>query len=224
MSRLRPPVLAFAILIAVPTACSSGSKKDSSADWATSFSNFQSQVREAAALWATGVSKAFVGHLAQAESAGAVLSQNIPGDSSSLVQSVCSSMKTLTEQAGSGQEKAAHVDEANNALDRLLRDSVAAALLQEVLGQPSDQRDRALGLLSVRAVGPDGQTELIGLPALQDAGIVDGAGQVTIPPLDSPAYVKYRDWARLEAPKFDTVPNTLRSPPLTEIKACAFGP
>jgi hypothetical protein len=112
----------------------------------------------------------------------------------------------------------------NNALDRLLRDSVAAALLRDVLSQPPDQRDRDLGLLSVRAVGPDGQTELSGLSALQDAGLADAAGQVTIPPLDSPAYVKYRDWARLEAPKFDTVPNTLRNGPLTETKACASGP
>jgi hypothetical protein len=222
--RLRPPILAVFILIAVPTACSGGTKKESSADWTTSFSNFQSEVRESANPWATSVSKVFVGHLAQAQSAGEALSQNIPSDSASLVQSACSSLKTLSQQAGSGQEKTTRLDEANNALDRLLRDSVAAALLREVLGQPPDQRDRGLGLLSVRAVGPDGATELAGLPALQDAGLADAAGQITIPPLDSPAYVKYRDWARLEAPKFDTVPNTLRNGPLTEIKACASGP
>jgi hypothetical protein len=220
--RLRPPVLAFAILIAVPTACSGGTK-ESAGKWETSFSNSQSEIRESATPWATSVSKVFVGHLAQAQSVGDVLAQNIPGDSASLVQSACSSMKNLSKQAGSGQDKTAHLDEANNALDRLLRDSVAAALLREVLSQLPDQRDRNLGLLSVRAVGPDGQTELAGLPALQDAGLADAAGQVSIPPLDSPAYVKYRDWARLEAPKFDTVPNTLRNGPLTEIKACASG-
>lgn len=223
-TRVCPRVLASVIVITVSTACSSGSKKNSSADWTTSFSNFRSQVREAAAPWATGVSKAFLARLAQAQSAGEVLTQNISGDSAALVQSACSSLKTLSKQAGSGQNRTTHLDEANNALDRLLRDSVAASLLQEVLSHPPDQRDRALGLLSVRAVGPDGQTGLTGLPALQDAGLADAAGQVTIPPLDSPPYVKYRDWARLEAPKFDTVPNALRSGPLTEIKSCASGP
>jgi hypothetical protein len=218
--RFRPSVLSFAILIALPTACSSGSKKASSGDWATTFSAFQSRVREVAAPWASGLSKTFVEKLAQAQSAGEVLAQNVSGDSTALVQSTCSSLKTPSKQAGSGQDRT-KLDEADNAVDRLLRDSVAAGLLQEVLSKPPDQRDRELGLLSVRAVGPDGQTELAGLPALQDAGIVDAARQVTIPPLDSPAYVKYRDWARVEATKFDTVPNTLRNGPLTEIKACA---
>jgi hypothetical protein len=214
--------LALATLVAVASACSGS--RESSADWASSFSSFQSEVRDAANPWANGVSKVFVEHLAQAQSAGEVLTQNIAGDSAALVQSACSGLKTLSKQAGSGNDKTTHLDEANDALDRLLRDSVAAALLREVLTQPPDQRDRELGLLSVRAVGPDGQTELTGLPALQDAGLADAAGQVTIPPLDSPPYVKYRDWARLEAPKFDTVPNTLRNGPLTEIKACASEP
>ena len=220
--RLRPPVLAFAILMVVPTACSS--KKDASGNWATSFSNFQFEVRVAADPWASGISKFFVGQLAQAQSAGEVLTQSIPSDSAALVQSACSSLKALSKQAGSGNDKTTHLDEAHDALDRLLRDSVAVALLREVLSQTPEQRDRDLGLLSVRAVGPDGQTELTGLPALQDAGLADAAGQISIPPLDSPPYVKYRDWARLEAPKFDTVPNTLRNGPFTEIKACASEP
>ena len=222
--RLRPTVMAFAILMATSAACSGGGKKEPSADWATAFSTFQSQVREAAAPWATGVSRAFLGRLAQAQSVGEVLAQKISSDSATLVQSACSSLKTLSKQAGSGQDKSSHLAEADNALDRLLRDSVAASLLQEVLSHPPDQRDRALGLLSVRAVGPDGQAELTGLSALQDAGLADAPGQITMPPLDTPAYVKYRDWARLEAIQFDTVPNTLRSGPLAEIKACASGP
>jgi len=196
--RLRPPVLAFAILMVVPTACSS--KKDASGNWATSFSNFQFEVRVAADPWASGISKFFVGQLAQAQSAGEVLTQSIPSDSAALVQSACSSLKALSKQAGSGNDKTTHLDEAHDALDRLLRDSVAVALLREVLSQTPEQRDS------------------------RNAGLADAAGQISIPPLDSPPYVKYRDWARLEAPKFDTVPNTLRNGPFTEIKACASEP
>lgn len=129
MIRFRRPVLLFAILFALPTACASGSKKEPPADWATAFSTFRSQVREAAAPWANGVGKAFVEKLAQAQSAGEVLTQNVSGDSAGLVQSACSSLKTLSKQAGSGEDRTAHLDEADNALDRLLRDSAAAALL-----------------------------------------------------------------------------------------------
>ncbi|MGH9195990.1 MAG: hypothetical protein ACRD1T_09650, partial [Acidimicrobiia bacterium] len=104
------------------------------------------------------------------------------------------------EQAAWAEAKT-DVSKTHVMVEELVRDTTAGQLLQGALARPPEERDLLLDRLGISALAPDG-TELRGIAALQDAGLVDNEGRVAIPRSGTDAHIRYERWASTEARAF----------------------
>ena len=117
------------------------------------------------------------------------------------------------------EEAKINVHDTHVMVEELMRDTMTAGLLQGALTHSPEERDMVLDRLGIRAVAPDG-SELRGMAALQDAGLLDPNGLVTIPSPGTDAHVRYERWASTEAPAFNGQVSELSQDSAQRLSGC----
>lgn len=138
---------------------------------------------------------------------------------SGLNEFLCDRVEVLAKEAGSGDTKRSRLDDVRVATEEIVQDAVVGALLETALSAPAEQRDQLLDGLGVEGAAPDG-TELRGTAALQDVGLLDGQGGLTIPERGTDEHIRYERWAFGEARSFSGIVSKLIGGTRTKIEQC----
>ncbi|MGH9195991.1 MAG: hypothetical protein ACRD1T_09655 [Acidimicrobiia bacterium] len=180
---------------------------------------YEQEATERADTLAGLMADAYVEQISSGVSGLDTVAEQFEGQVSGLNEFLCDRVEVLAKDAGSGDTKASRLDDVRVATEEIVQDAVAGALLDKALSAPAEQRDQILDGLGVESAAPDG-TALRGTAALQDVGLLDGQGRLTIPKRKTDEHIRYERWAFGEARSFGGTVGKLIAGTRTTIEQC----